>query len=99
MGETGSTTIDIATLCCCLQLPLFFGEIPQNSSSRQFKEKRPVFIQREIEAIHRHLSVDVGLPIQLPSVQPLSMKYQFISIQLCAMGVAGTAPKVQGVAA
>ena len=33
------------------------------------------------------------------SVRPLSMKYQYISIELYAMGVAGTAPKVQGWAA
>ena len=33
------------------------------------------------------------------SVRPLSMKYQYISIEICAIGVAGTAPKVQGVAA
>ena len=33
------------------------------------------------------------------SVLPVSMKYQYISIELCAIGVAKTAPKVQGVAA
>lgn len=33
------------------------------------------------------------------SVRPLRMKYQRISIELQAMRVAGTAPKVQGVAA
>ena len=32
-------------------------------------------------------------------VWPLNMKYQYISIELFAMGVAGTAPKVQQVAA
>ena len=35
----------------------------------------------------------------MSSVRPLRMKYQCISIELRAMGVAGTAPKVQGVAA
>ena len=41
-----------------------------------------------------------GYAQQFPtSVRPLRMKYQCISIKLCAMGVAGTAPKVQGVAA
>lgn len=33
------------------------------------------------------------------SVQPLSMKYPYISIELRVIGVAGTAPKVEGVGA
>ena len=40
-----------------------------------------------------------GIFVSSTSVQPLSMKYQRISIELRAIEVAGTAPKVQGVAA
>ena len=41
----------------------------------------------------------LGEVYSVASVQPLSMKYQCISIKLRAIGVAETAPKVKGVAA
>ena len=60
------------------------------------REVRSIQAQREIA---EERCVLIVLRIRTTRVQPVSMKYQFISIELRAMGVAGTAPKVEGLAA